>query len=58
MTASAFGEHAAFPAVRMYRTGDRVRRLPGGGLEFLDRNPTTKSSCTGIGSISTNTGMR
>ncbi|MEP7308959.1 MAG: amino acid adenylation domain-containing protein [Acidobacteriota bacterium] len=38
LTASAFGEHAVCPGVRMYRTGDRVRRLPGGALEFLGRS--------------------
>jgi amino acid adenylation domain-containing protein len=28
---------AAAPGARMYRTGDRVRRLPGGAIEFLGR---------------------
>ncbi|HET7233067.1 MAG TPA: amino acid adenylation domain-containing protein [Longimicrobium sp.] len=28
---------SAHPGARMYRTGDRVRRLPGGALEFLGR---------------------
>jgi len=38
LTASAFGAHAIYPGVRMYRSGDRVRRLPGGALEFLGRS--------------------
>lgn len=39
LTAERFGPDPfdGDPAARMYRTGDRVRRLPSGDLEFLDR---------------------
>jgi amino acid adenylation domain-containing protein len=37
LTSSAFGPQVVHPGVRMYRTGDRVRRLPNGALEFLGR---------------------
>ena len=39
LTASRFVPHpfSAEPGERLYRTGDRVRRLPSGALEFLGR---------------------
>ncbi|GAA0668189.1 hypothetical protein GCM10009548_40760 [Streptomyces malaysiensis subsp. malaysiensis] len=38
-TAAAYlpDPYAAWPGARMYRTGDRVRRLPGGELTFVGR---------------------
>lgn len=36
-TAAKFVPHPYRPGERLYRTGDRVRRLPGGELEFLGR---------------------
>ncbi|MDQ2908689.1 MAG: non-ribosomal peptide synthetase, partial [Candidatus Eremiobacteraeota bacterium] len=42
LTAARFSRDpfAGGPRARMYRTGDRVRRLPGGDLEFLGRLDT------------------
>ncbi|MCR8843802.1 amino acid adenylation domain-containing protein [Paenibacillus sp. SC116] len=37
MTADKFGDSPYFPGERMYKTGDRVRWLPGGQLDFLGR---------------------
>jgi acyl carrier protein len=36
-TRTAFGPHAYFPDRKLYRTGDRVVRLPDGRLRFLGR---------------------
>lgn len=37
LTRERFVEHPHEPGVRLYRTGDRVRRLHGGAFEFLGR---------------------
>lgn len=38
LSARAFVPHPFTPGERLYKTGDLVRRLPGGQLEFLGRN--------------------
>ncbi|AFC30793.1 Tyrocidine synthetase 3 [Paenibacillus mucilaginosus 3016] len=37
LTAEKFTEHPDLPGMRLYRTGDRARRLPDGRIEFLGR---------------------
>lgn len=37
LTDSRFVPHPLLEGTRMYRTGDRVRRLPNGDIEFLER---------------------